>query len=74
MKKLQPNDMLYSLLGVNKRFDRLAHSTSNTATINFANISSIGEHVAIEHHQFERFCLHIMPKICHNVEGLILDQ
>jgi hypothetical protein len=74
LDKLKPNDMLYSLLGVNKRFDRLAGSASRTYLINFTSISSAGEHLCMDHDVFDRFCFYIMPRICHNVTVLILDH
>ena len=73
MKKLKPNDILYSLLDVNKRIDRIASSISDTYLINFTSTSN-GEHECMNHEVFDRFCLNIMPRICHNVRMLILDH
>ena len=74
MKKMKRIDILYSLLGVNERFDRLAGSTSHTRLVNFTSISSSDEHVCMAGGVLDRLCFEIMPRICHNVETLILDH
>jgi hypothetical protein len=74
MKKLKHNDILYSLLGVNKRLDRLAGSKSNTDVINFTSMSSTAGYIRMDHELLDRFCFYIMPRICHNVIILVLDH
>ncbi len=61
MKKFKHNDILYSLLSVNKRLDRLAGSISNTDTVNFTSMSSSAEYICMDHELRNRFYFYIMP-------------
>ena len=74
MKSMKPTEILYSLLGVNKKLDRLASSIYHTYLVNFTNTSSTDEHICMDPNVFDRFCSEILPRICQNVRILILDH
>jgi hypothetical protein len=62
-KKLKPADVLNSLIGVNKRLDRVAcdrHFT--TQEIDLTQSPMV-----------DRFCSHILPRICHDVTWLAVE-
>jgi hypothetical protein len=73
MKKLDSTDVLHSLLGVNKRFDKMARTIDNTKFIDFSTILSNGPFSSIDDIKLNRFCYEILPQIRHNVVALSLE-
>jgi hypothetical protein len=73
MEKLGSKDVLYSLLGVNKRLDQMARSIENTKCIDFVTASSNIRSHTPSHFNLDRFCNEILPQIHHNVEEFRLD-
>jgi hypothetical protein len=69
LTKLNNIDVLYSLIGVNQKFDRLAQDIIFTQSLDFTSISSNEDDQSI----INRFCLHIVPRIQHNIQCLTLD-
>jgi len=74
MKKLGSMDVLYSLLGVNKRLDQMARSIDNTKCIDFVIASPNILSYIPSHFKLDRFCDEVLPQIHHNVTKLTLDK
>ncbi|CAF1421913.1 unnamed protein product [Rotaria sp. Silwood1] len=74
MKKLCSIDVLYSLLEVNKRLDKMARSLTHTKSLDFSSISSDHQFLSVHYPIINRFCNHILPQIHQNLEVLIVDQ
>jgi hypothetical protein len=72
-KKLNSTDVLHSLLGVNKRLDKMARTFDNTKFIDFSTILSNGSFSSIDDIKLNRFCYDILPQIRHNVVALSLE-
>src|SRR5690349_21740163 len=73
MKKLGSVDVLYSLLGVNKRLDQMAKTINNTQFLDFSIELSNNRSRSIDHVKLDRFCDEILPQVHHNVIALTLD-
>jgi hypothetical protein len=69
LSKLQNIDVLYSLMGVNDRLDRVVCDTYFTRFVDLAAISSNTENEII----LSRFCLEISPRIHQNAKCLTLE-
>jgi hypothetical protein len=74
MKKLGSMDVLYSLLGVNKRFDQMARSIDNTKCIDFVIASPNILSRTPRHFKLDRFLDEILPQIHDNVVEFRLDS
>src|SRR5438105_15878513 len=73
LNKLNNIDVLYSLLGVNQKFDRLVRDIPFTQSLDFTTISTNeDDHLKITS-MLNRFCVHIIPRIQHNIQCLTLD-
>ncbi|CAF1127937.1 unnamed protein product [Rotaria sordida] len=74
IRKLNMIDVLYSLVDVNQRFDRLVldplyvHHLDLTVTSLLNNNFSVGKKV------LDRICEEILPRISNNIKKIILDQ
>ncbi|CAF1119132.1 unnamed protein product [Rotaria sordida] len=73
MKKLDTMDVLYSLLGVNKRLNQMARSINETMSLDFSTKLSNDEFSSFDRVKFDRFLYEILPQIHYNVIGLTLD-
>ncbi|CAF4659972.1 unnamed protein product [Rotaria socialis] len=73
LNKLDNVDVLYSLIGVNQKFDRLARSIDFTQSLDLTTISSYGDDYSKIKSMFNRFCFYILPQIQHNIQCLTLD-
>ena len=71
--KLNNIDVLYSLIGVNQKLDRLAQDITFTRSIDLVTISSNEDNNSRTNSILDRFCFHIIPRIQHNIECLTLD-
>jgi hypothetical protein len=69
LNKLEYIDVLYSLRGVNKKFDKLTRDPSLSRSLNFAIVSSNEENNLI----FDQFDVNILPEIEHNIECVTLE-
>jgi len=70
LNKLNNIDILYSLVDVNQRFDRLALDS-----IYIRNLDFTANDKFQEYHQFlNRFCTNILPRIHHQINKRTLGQ
>jgi hypothetical protein len=69
LNKLNNVDVLYSLLGVNKKLDKLAKDITFMRSLDFVEILSDEK----THSMFDRFFIDILPRIQHNIECLTLE-
>ena len=72
MNKLSNIDILYSLIGVNRKLDRLARDITFTRSLDLVTISSNEDNDSINKLILNRFCFYIIPRIQQNIECLIL--
>ncbi len=73
-RKLNNMDVLYSLIGVNEKLDRLARDITFTQSIDLVRISSNEHNHSKTKSILNRFCIDILPRIQHNIECLTLDS
>jgi hypothetical protein len=70
LNKLSNVDVLFSLIGVNKKLDRLARDITFTQSINLlTRLSNDHDNVKLN-----RFCRLILPQIQHNIQCFTLDS
>jgi hypothetical protein len=72
-KKLDPVNVLYSLMGVNRRLDRLACDPVFINSIDLRAVSSTDYVSSLRNPIFERFCAEILPRIHHHVKWLHIE-
>jgi hypothetical protein len=73
LNKLNNIDVLYSLIGVNRKLDRLARDITFTQSVDLVAISSNEHNGSRNKSILDRFCFSIMPRIQHSIECLTLD-
>jgi len=71
--KLDNMDVLYSLIGVNGKLDRLARDVTFTQSVDLVRISSNEDNDSRNKSILDRFCFDILPRIQHNIQCLTLD-
>jgi hypothetical protein len=74
LMKLNNVDVLYSLIGVNEKLDRLARDINFTRSIDLVTILSNSKKKSRAKSVLDRFSFDIIPRIQHNIESLTLDQ
>ncbi|CAF4394165.1 unnamed protein product [Rotaria sp. Silwood2] len=67
-------DVLYSLIGVNRKSDRLARDITFTQSVDLLTILSNESDNSRNKSIVDRFCFDILPQIQHNIESLILNS
>jgi len=72
-KKLNNIDVLYSLIGVNKKLDKLARDITFTQSLNFVITLSNEADDSRINSILNRCCVDILPQIQHNIECLTLE-
>jgi hypothetical protein len=72
--KLNNIDVLYSLIGVNKKFDRLARDINFTQSFDFTTMLSNEDDSSKTNSMLNRFSCHIIPRIQHNIQCVTLDS
>jgi hypothetical protein len=70
--KLNNIDVLYSLIRVNEKLDRLFRDITLTQSIDLVRISSNEHNHSKSKSIFNRFCIDILLRIEHNIECLTL--
>ncbi|CAF3328183.1 unnamed protein product, partial [Rotaria socialis] len=73
LNKLNNMDVLYSLIGVNRKLDSLVRDVTFTQSIDLVTILSNEHNDSRNKSIFDRFCSDIIPRIQHNIESLTLD-
>jgi hypothetical protein len=72
--KLRSVDVLYSLVSVNERLDKLVRDTVFTHFLDLVATSSNDCTCSMSNVMLDRFCLHILPRIHNDVESLFLES
>ncbi|CAF1250212.1 unnamed protein product [Rotaria sordida] len=70
-KKLHNYDVLYSLIGVNKRLDSLVNDSIFTRDLVLTTFNGLNQ---LPNIILNRFCLEILPKIHHKIEWLTIES
>jgi hypothetical protein len=73
-KKLAKAEVLYSLLGVDKRLNKIAHDSVFTNDLPLLMSTSDGLVYSLPDPILDRFCSHILPKIHQKIERLHLES
>src|SRR5690349_20829140 len=73
-KKLANIEVLYSLIGVNKRLNKIAHDFVFTNHLALLTSTSDGFVYSLRYLILDRFCLHILPKIHQKIKWLDLES
>ncbi|CAF3615130.1 unnamed protein product [Rotaria sp. Silwood1] len=73
LKKLNNFDVLYSLIGINKKLDRVACDASFTRLVDLMTIESNQVTDSRSNAILDRFCMEILPRIHDKVESLTLQ-
>ena len=74
MSKISNLDVLYSLMDVNKKLDRLACDIVHTQSIDFVRTTSNDEIYSLSEQILDRFCQNILPRIHKNIQCLTLES
>jgi hypothetical protein len=75
LNKLNYLDVLYSLMGVDQKFDRLTRDITLTKSLDLTNKnSSNGDNCSKFTSLLDHFSIHILPEIQHNIDSLVLDD
>jgi hypothetical protein len=72
-KKLDDFDVLYSLVGINRKLDHVACDINFTRAVDLATISSNEGDDVTNNAVLDRFCMHILPRIHDKVEYLTVQ-
>ena len=72
--KLDRIDVLYSFMGVNKRFNELVCNMVYTRSIDLIQPNNYNGNSSLTYPILDRFCLHILPQIHELVECLTLES
>lgn len=74
LKKLYNIEILYSLIGVNKRLHKVVHDSIFTHALTLLDYRLDGSICSLPNPMLNRFCLQILPKIHHKIEELNLES
>ena len=72
LNKLDNVNVLYSLMNVNVRLDRILHDATFTKKI--ALVETIRYVKRLDEKLLDRFCLELLPKIHHQIQRLSIDS
>ena len=73
-KKLTPTEVLYSLLGVNKRLNKITQDFVFTNYLTLFMSTSNGFVYSLPDPILDRFCSHILPEIHQKIKWLLLES
>jgi hypothetical protein len=71
--KLNNLDVLYSFMGVNKRFDKLVRDVNYTRSIQLVDKDSNHNYCSLSDTLLDRLCFYLLPQIHENIECLTLE-
>jgi hypothetical protein len=74
MEKLKPIDVLHSLVGVNKRLNKVARNRISNSCISLLEISSTGCICSRNKSELDRFCSISLPEMHHNIKKMLLES
>ncbi len=72
-KKIDNIEVLYSFIGVNKRFNKLVHDSIFTNCLTMTRCSSNGSFDRLDNQILDRFCLQILPEIHDKIKWLDVE-
>ncbi len=72
-KKLANIEVLYSLVGVNKRLNKIAHDFVFTNYLTLFMSTSNGFIYSLDDSMIDRFCLYVLPEIHQKIQCLDLE-
>ncbi|CAF3334132.1 unnamed protein product [Rotaria sp. Silwood1] len=72
-KKLEKLDVLYSLIGVNKRLNKIAHDSMFTSSLTLFHHLLYDYIYRLSDSMLDRFCFQILPEIHHKIKWLDIE-
>ncbi|CAF1286725.1 unnamed protein product [Rotaria sordida] len=72
LNKLDNSEVLYSLMDVNTRLNQIVHDPTFTTKITLTKSDNLT--TVLPDIMLDRFCLQILPKICHSIKWLNLES
>ena len=72
-KKLNNIILLYSLMGINKRLDKILHDSIFTSNLTLLTYLSYDSIYSLCNPMLDRFCLEILPKINNKIQWFNLE-
>jgi hypothetical protein len=72
-KNLNNTDLLYSLIGVNKRLNNIVHDSMFTSSLTLFNHLSYNNIYPLSDLMLDRFCFQILPSIYHKIKWIDLE-
>ncbi|CAF3996996.1 unnamed protein product [Rotaria sordida] len=72
-KNLNNIDLLYSLIGVNKRLNNIVHDSMFTSSLTLFNHSSYNNIYSLSDLMLDRFCFQILPSIHHKIKWIDVE-
>ncbi|CAF3779696.1 unnamed protein product [Rotaria sp. Silwood1] len=72
LKELHNSEVLYSVMGINKRFDRIVNDSIFTR--NLTLITPFNDLNQLTGPILDRFCLQIIPQIHHKIEWIHIES
>ncbi|CAF2848469.1 unnamed protein product [Rotaria sp. Silwood2] len=73
-KKLCSIDILYSLLGVNKRLNKIVYDYVFTSCVTLTTRSTNDLYYPLNNPMLDRFCLQILPKIHDKIKWINVES
>ncbi len=74
MEKLQPIDVLYSLVGVNKRLNIIVGNVISRSTIYLVKISPTLRICSLYKSELDRLCLYTLPQMHHHIKMMFVES
>ena len=72
-KKLDNVQVLYSLMGINKRLDKILHDSIFTTSLTLLKYFSYDSIYSLSNSMLDRYCVKILPKINSKIKWLHLE-
>ncbi|CAF3876280.1 unnamed protein product [Rotaria sordida] len=73
-KKLNNVKVLYSLMGINKRLDKILHDSIFTTNLTLLKYLSYDSIYSLSNSMLDRYCMEILPKINNKIKCLDLES
>ncbi|CAF4323633.1 unnamed protein product, partial [Rotaria sp. Silwood2] len=73
-KKLNNVKVLYSLMGINKRLDKILHDSVFTTNLTLLKYLSYDSIYSLSNPMLDRYCVEILPKINNKIKWLNLES
>jgi len=73
IEKLQSFDVLYSVVGVNKRLNNIAANVISRSNINLVKTSSTCSIRPLDKSELDQLCLYTLPQMHHHIKSMLIE-